>query len=160
MEQTAVAVLRYETQLVREACLIEYLRDFLDARAAIALLLADEEHVTLIRFLFERVIGIEVTGGEDVEVWRKGRVVLLGDVAVACVEMHGPVGIARWFLRRAGADWRVIERTEVAAWVVREDVVKDIAAAHLIDEDDRIVVFDVFLPVTVPVAGCHTVREL
>lgn len=160
MEQAAVTILRHEPQLMREACLIEYLRDIIDACTPVAFLFADEEHVALIRFLFERVIGIEVTGGEDVEVWRKGRVVLLGDVAVACVEMHGHVGIARWFLRRAGADWRVIERTEVAAWVVREDVVKDIAAAHLIDEDDRIVVFDVFLPVTVPMTGCHTVREL
>lgn len=43
---------------------------------------------------------------------------------------------------------------------MRENVVKDIAAAYLIDEDDRIVVFDVFLPVTVPMAGRHTVREL
>ena len=43
---------------------------------------------------------------------------------------------------------------------MRKDIVEDIATAHLIDEDDRIVIFDVFLPVTVPMAGRHTVREL
>lgn len=43
---------------------------------------------------------------------------------------------------------------------MREDVVEDVAAAHLIDEDDRIVFFDVLLPVTIPVAGGYTVSEL
>ena len=94
MEQAVVTVLRHEPQFMREPRLVEHLRDIVDARAPVALLFADKEHVTLICFLCERIIRIEVAWGEDVEVWRKGRVVLLGDEAVACVEMHGHVGIA------------------------------------------------------------------
>lgn len=43
---------------------------------------------------------------------------------------------------------------------MREDVVEDIAATYLVDEDNCIVFFDVLLPVTIPVAGGYTVSEL
>lgn len=160
VEQAAVAILWYETQLVREACLIEYLRDFIDARAAIAFLLADEEHVTLTFALRECIIRIKVTGGEDVEIRRKGCVVLLGDMAVTCVEVYRHVGIARWLLRRARTDRRVVEGTQVATRIMREDVVEDIAATHLIDENDCIILVDVLLPIAIPVARGYAVREL
>ena len=110
-------VLRHETQLMREPCLVEDLRDRIDARAAIPLLLADEEHVTLDIFLCDCIIRIEVTGGKDIEVRCERRMISLRDLSVTRIEMYRQTGIARWLLRRAGTDRRVVKGAEIATRV-------------------------------------------